>query len=211
MARKRLSDDTMRTVIVQSRRRCCMCYGLSRDASLKQGQIAHLDRNPSNDSTDNLTFLCLDHHDQYDSRTSQSKGFLASEVKEYRNELYAHVNSTFVSSDELRKQVEIEGHYIRESTNESAEIKVWRVNNSTYHVEIFALWGLERDSGPHTGDLEFDAELRASKLTFSTHDQDETYDIEIFFKSGELIITEDGFNPFAGMNVAFSGKYAQAA
>jgi hypothetical protein len=74
-------------VTTASRRRCCICFGLEHDDRKKQGQIAHLDRDPSNHRLENLAFLCLDHHDQYDSRTSQSKGFTIDEVKRYRLEL----------------------------------------------------------------------------------------------------------------------------
>jgi hypothetical protein len=52
--------------------------------SEKKGQIAHLDRDPSHNDPDNLAFLCLEHHDQYDSRPSQSKGLTPEEVKRYR-------------------------------------------------------------------------------------------------------------------------------
>ncbi len=86
--RKRQSPATEADVLVLSRRRCCICFGLHRDVSIKQGQIAHLDQNPSNAAPDNLAFLCLSHHDQYDSKTSQSKNFTVSEVKLYRHELY---------------------------------------------------------------------------------------------------------------------------
>jgi hypothetical protein len=86
--RKRLSPATEAEVLSLSRRRCCICFGLHRDVLIKQGQIAHLDKDPSNDALDNLAFLCLPHHDQYDSKTSQSKNFALSEVKLYRRELY---------------------------------------------------------------------------------------------------------------------------
>lgn len=80
--------ETVEThVLVTSGRRCCICFGLRRDASIKRGQIAHLDRDPSNNAAENLAFLCLDHHDEYDARTSQSKGFTIHEVKHYRSEL----------------------------------------------------------------------------------------------------------------------------
>jgi len=46
-----------------------------------------LDRDPSNSDPENLAFLCLEHHDQYDSRPSQSKGFTPEEVKRYRTAL----------------------------------------------------------------------------------------------------------------------------
>ncbi|MGX8009477.1 hypothetical protein ACVDG8_010930 [Mesorhizobium sp. ORM8.1] len=60
--------------------------------AIKQGQISHLDRDSANPKEDNLAFLCLVHHDEYDSQTSQRKGFTITEVKSFREELYA-VNS----------------------------------------------------------------------------------------------------------------------
>jgi len=50
--------------------------------------MAHLDRNPANSTVENLAFLCLEHHDQYDTRTSQSKSLTIQEVKSYRADLY---------------------------------------------------------------------------------------------------------------------------
>jgi len=55
------------------------------------GQIAHLDNDASNNSLDNLAFFCLEHHDQYDSRTSQSKGLMIEEARRYRADLKAFV------------------------------------------------------------------------------------------------------------------------
>ena len=67
---------------------------LHEDDALKKGQIAHLDQDPSNNNLANLAFLCLDHHDEYDSKTSQSKGLTKGEIVRYRDELYA-ANATF--------------------------------------------------------------------------------------------------------------------
>lgn len=75
-------------VLTKCRRRCCICHGLQGDLSEKQGQIAHLDRDSSNHDVENLAYLCLAHHDRYDSDTSQSKGFSAQEVKIYRKALW---------------------------------------------------------------------------------------------------------------------------
>jgi DNA-binding MarR family transcriptional regulator len=58
---------------------------------VKAGQIAHPDGDRSNSTVDNLAFLCLVHHDQYDSRTSQSKNLTVEEVKTYRTELHDKV------------------------------------------------------------------------------------------------------------------------
>lgn len=80
-------------ILIKSRRRCCLCFGLKGDHGEKKGQIAHLDHNHTNDKIDNLAFLCFDHHDQYDSKTSQSKSIQINEVKTYRDQLYQYVES----------------------------------------------------------------------------------------------------------------------
>lgn len=43
----------------------------------------HSHRNP-----DNLVFLCMSHHDQYDAGTSQSKNLTEAEVRKYRTRLH---------------------------------------------------------------------------------------------------------------------------
>jgi len=55
---------------------------------VRQGQIAHLNRDASDSRLENLVFLCFEHHDDYDTRRSQSKGFLPEEVREYREKLF---------------------------------------------------------------------------------------------------------------------------
>jgi len=87
--RKPIPPDIETQVLQKSRRRCCLCWSLYGDATVKQGQIAHLDHDPSNCDFDNLAFLCLPHHDEYDTKRSQAKGFRPEEVKSYRNRLYA--------------------------------------------------------------------------------------------------------------------------
>lgn len=93
MARKRIDAVTIEQVLIASRRRCCICYGLEGDLTIKQGQIAHLDRNHANNHLGNLAFLCLNHHDQYDSRTSQSKGWTIQEVKRFQGDLERQLSS----------------------------------------------------------------------------------------------------------------------
>jgi len=75
-------------VLLKSGRRCCICFGLHGDLECKRGQIAHLDHNHDNNDDDNLAFLCLEHHDEYDTRTSQSKGWTIKEARQYRAMLY---------------------------------------------------------------------------------------------------------------------------
>ena len=91
-SRKTVSKNTEAEVLIQSARRCCVCFGLHNNYSIKSGQIAHLDRNNQNNYFDNLAFLCFEHHDQYDTTTSQSKGWSLKEIKKYRNLLYQEVD-----------------------------------------------------------------------------------------------------------------------
>ena len=88
MVRKKVAQEIETAVLTRSGRRCCLCVGINGDWEIKLGQIAHIDHDSSNDSEDNLVFLCMPHHDQYDSKTSQSKGITEGEVRKYRQELY---------------------------------------------------------------------------------------------------------------------------
>ena len=94
MAKRRRAIPTaiQTELLLQSRRRCCLCFGLKADIEEKDGQIAHLDRNPSNNKLDNLAWLCLPHHDQYDSVRRQTKRFTPEEVKSYRTQLCSRLS-----------------------------------------------------------------------------------------------------------------------
>jgi hypothetical protein len=89
MVRAAIKPEIETAILVKSRRRCCICFGLNHVSDIAIGQIAHLDRDSSNSSEDNLAFMCLEHHDWYDSSTSQSKGPKVAEAKVYRDELYS--------------------------------------------------------------------------------------------------------------------------
>ena len=97
-ARMKVPSQVEKSVLVLSRRRCCLCFGLAGDLGQKSGQIAHLDRNRTNNSIDNLAFLCLPHHDEYDSVTSQRKGLQRAEVSHYRDTLYELIDRADQSS-----------------------------------------------------------------------------------------------------------------
>jgi hypothetical protein len=86
--RVRVNKPTETEVLINSRRRCCICFGLERDEEIKRGQIAHLDGDSSNNDPDNLAFLCFNHDDELDRKTSKSKRLTIEEVRAYRDELY---------------------------------------------------------------------------------------------------------------------------
>ena len=54
---------------------------LDQDWTEKQVQIAHIDHNSGNSNYENLAVLCLVHHDRYDARHSQSKGYTPDELR----------------------------------------------------------------------------------------------------------------------------------
>lgn len=89
--RKKVPQEIETEVLIKSGRRCCLCFGINHDVTEKSGQIAHLDQNNENFSFENLAYLCLEHHDSYDSSHRQSKGYSMSEVKKYRASLYEYV------------------------------------------------------------------------------------------------------------------------
>ena len=74
-------------VLTRSRRRCCLCVYLDDNDVVRRGQVAHLNRERTDNRFENLVWLCLEHHDEYDSRTSQSKGLTEAEVRHYRDGL----------------------------------------------------------------------------------------------------------------------------
>jgi hypothetical protein len=97
--RASISQEVIADVLLRSRRRCCVCFALSGDVNEKRGQIAHLDHNASNNSPENLVYLCFDHHDQFDSSTSQSKGLTVEEVRRYRSQLDRFIAESLPLSD----------------------------------------------------------------------------------------------------------------
>ena len=90
-SRTSIPDSVIAELLIETRRRCCLCYFLNEDKSQKRVQIAHIDRKRNNAASSNLVPLCLNHHDEYDSSTSQSKGITMEELRRYKNMLIAEV------------------------------------------------------------------------------------------------------------------------
>lgn len=91
--RKRVKAAECVDILYECRRICCLCYGLEGDGSEKEGQIAHLDRSPDNDSPENLAYLCLPHHNKYDSIPRQTKRLTEGEVRRYKALLLVAIES----------------------------------------------------------------------------------------------------------------------
>lgn len=105
--RKKITKEVEAQVLAKSLRRCCLCFAINNDPSEKKGQIAHIDKDPANNKEENLSFLCLEHHSEYDSTTSQNKNYTQQELKQYKSQLHKAVlnnelnqNKTMNSGDQ---------------------------------------------------------------------------------------------------------------
>ncbi|WP_437576861.1 HNH endonuclease signature motif containing protein [Sorangium sp. So ce887] len=107
MPRKALSESVVADLMVKTRRRCCLCVYLEGNGSRKRLQLAHIDRNSSNDAVDNLVPLCLEHHDEYDSTTRQSKNINPQEVRAYRDRLIREIASGVLTFGETKAREEL--------------------------------------------------------------------------------------------------------
>lgn len=220
MARKRIPVDVQTNVLVHSRRRCCICFGLNRDTSLKAGQIAHIDRNSANSAEDNLAYLCLEHHDEYDSRKSQSKGLTPGEIKRFRKELHNALGKALAievhfGENTIPAEDPYAGQFIRVGAEYgSADIKLTPIpdsleGNPRYAITGFALWGTGREFGPNMGEMSFVGEVVDGVIehcdTFER--QGETHTIRLSFEGERLRVEEENYLGIYGMNVNFIGEY----
>lgn len=212
-ARKPVAPSVQASVLLQSRRRCCICYGLNRDTGLKAGQIAHLDHDNSNNGESNLAFLCFEHHDQYDSQTRQSKNLTEAEVRSHLEELTRDIANAFsqpvfFGSAKVSTMTSIEGKYIRvDGGSGEIQLTALPVSPERFHVSGFALWGEHRQYGPNMGELDFSANMSDGVIRHMGAPMLPEYKITIKVLKDCLEVEEDNFMGVHGMNVTFSGKY----
>ncbi len=137
MTRKAISDELQNSVLLKSRRRCCLCFWLEGIDEVVKGQIAHLDQNPQNAEEQNLVFLCHNHHDEYDSRTSTSKGLKEGEVRKWRDELYREMEYRFrtVQSRELAILFDETQHCFKEDNNKCEVYRIAVHNTGTMTIK----------------------------------------------------------------------------
>lgn len=214
MARRPIHPDVVAEVLIESRRRCCICFGLNRDTSICQGQIAHLDGKSSNSVKENLAFLCFNHHDKLDSSTRQSKNFTVLEVKRFRSELRDAIREAFsipvtFGDAETSEKGELSGHYIRAGGVDSAEIKILRMKGNRYHVSGLALHGTDRAGGPNLGEIDFVAELDDG-LLFIDSGFKPPYRLWLRVRDGKLVAEEENEFGYFGVGARFGGTYERA-
>ncbi|NSZ17733.1 hypothetical protein [Agrobacterium vitis] len=222
MARTQMPTENETSALVESRRRCCICFALNRDTKIKSGQIAHLDRSNSNHSPANLAFLCLNHHDEYDATTSQRKGFKIQEVKQYKEELLVWLGSALSQKVHfgilsIPDADPYAGQWVRLGSNESpAELQIIPLPDSAegqprYFVTGMAYQGMSREYGPNMGFLDFFSEIIDEASLFysrpSLRMQGPATTELRFTDDGHLKVWEEDTGGQYGMGVTFDGLY----
>lgn len=101
MTRKAIAPVVQADIVIKSRRRCALCVFLDGNDSERLGQIAHLNGDHSDNRFENLAWLCLEHHDKFDSKTSQTKNYTQIELRNYRDRLYQMYGESEYSKDDI--------------------------------------------------------------------------------------------------------------
>lgn len=168
--RPKIPQHVETEILTKSRRKCCLCVFLVRNDEQQAGQIAHLDQDRTNNDPDNLAWLCLPHHDAYDSKTSQSKGLTFYEVKHYRDKLYEVVikqEAQLVAGDTSPEAVGALIHHY----GELFKLKEHEQDRAREEVQQKAL-ELE-----HARSLLAEAEERAARMKETLHLAKATHDV----------------------------------
>lgn len=203
------SEVTIAELFDKCRRRCCMCYSLNRDNRLKQGQIAHIDRKNTNSTIDDLAFLCLEHHDEYDTKRSQSKNYTPSELRRYKAELEKYISEEWakpIVSSDLKVDI-FSGKYFHVRKNAEANIEIKYVGGNLLQISGMSFYGTEREYGPNMGELDCIAKIEDNKAVFIDKFEDEEYKLEITFLGSRVLIEDNYIMGYYGVGVCFNGEY----
>ncbi|NNU80908.1 HNH endonuclease [Halovulum dunhuangense] len=200
-------------VLWESKRRCAVCFSLYGILDVKKGQIAHINKDRNDNRIENLVFLCFDHHDQYDSVTSQSKNFTKIEMKRYRDELLIAcrqglVTSRFEAGGNL--PAIRTGLFARRSSLDGGSVisitktrKNWD-GRSVFQVIGEAYTGISRIGGPNMGFIGFETTENSSSLI---EFYDGNYSLLIGATGKGILVEEEGEFGYHGVGVHFFGEY----
>ena len=147
--RRAIPDEVQKRVLVASLRRCCLCYFIEGKRGVRKGQIAHLSRDPSRISFDDLVWLCLDHHAEFDGKTSQEKGLTPGEVRHHRDELYKELASSAppqVAGEQFERREEPPVRVSLATSESGTEGFVWVYNPGVAEKFCVRLRGFEANN-----------------------------------------------------------------
>lgn len=154
-------------VLIASRRRCCLCFALANDATRKMGQLAHIDRDRTKSTAANLAFLCLDHHEEYDSKPSTTKRLTPRELLKYKSELEEAVANGSIPSQSNTVTNGLRWALI-EIAEESAWYEIERVDEEEYSYFSWSWTGATGEGDEPTDKLTdpvFDVTLQNAGTT----------------------------------------------
>ncbi len=204
---------------------------------MKKGQLAHLDQDNGNAAEDNLAFLCLEHHDEYDSTPNLSKGLRQREVTNWRDQLYKEMEYRFrtVTLGPLRILYDEARHCFREHNKHCAIYRVavrnegqTTVNNVGVKVrditidqlssddELHRLVGLRLSVSVNPSGLYFHPSLMPNSTVLLHPGDEAVFDfVRLCTLPGNYLICHSSFSPHNNSllhqiptGVLLPGKYA---
>lgn len=89
-----LSQELSAEILFKSDRTCCVCQVRG-----KRFQIHHIDEDPSNNTIENLSVLCLDCHNETQIRGGFGKHLTRAVVKKYRDDWHSRVSTRRIQAD----------------------------------------------------------------------------------------------------------------
>lgn len=137
-------------VLIRSRRRCCLCYFWNKDLNQKDGQLAHVDRDHTHSEFDNLAYLCLDHHNEYDSKHLQSKNITPDELRFARTQLYERMGTGFEPDARVTVTIELDRDFatfdddakeevldlVKDALDRNANVRIVRIRPGSVHITL---------------------------------------------------------------------------
>jgi len=163
--------------------------------------------------------MCLEHHDQYDTRTSQSKGLTEGEARAYQAELLQALSrmlgvKVHFGEIEIPNADPFAGNYIQIGvpSDVASEITITPAPDSPegllqYVVTGTALWIGVRGTCPNIGMINFLGEVYQGHIVQTYPNGDKVHSIDIQFGEDSLSIDEENWFGAYGMNVNFIGQY----
>jgi hypothetical protein len=114
-----IPDDISAEVMFQHDRTCCICH--QRELAV---QIHHIDEKPTNHRINNLAVLCLEHHEQTQTRGGFAKKLKAADVVRSRDDWVRRVQLRRDKADELVVQ------HLAGTPPSKSETKDWDIPSS---------------------------------------------------------------------------------
>ncbi|MGI4022728.1 MAG: HNH endonuclease signature motif containing protein [Janthinobacterium lividum] len=91
-----IPDNVAAEILFVSDRTCCVC-----NIRGKQVQIHHIDENPANNNTDNLSILCFECHNDTMIKGGFGRKLEAKQIVKYRDEWHERVKERKAKADEI--------------------------------------------------------------------------------------------------------------